>query len=263
MIRKPKFHLNWKYALGELFLIFMGISLAITFQNWNDGRKRLKLEEEVLTQIYAEILTNKGDVDGDFEQLVMGLQSHVNIEQYIAEDWPYLDSMCFDFYWIKQDEYAFPITGGYENLKSLGLDLIQNDSIRQFIQILYEFGYPRISRDSPFHPDMDEFFTPYYKQHFIPNEDTSLTFTRKWTGGTIGYPYWSTMGGIRHLSHIGYVPLDYEALKRDPEFKMLMHQARDYRRYKIRQYKNVKDISDILTRQIEAEFGVKPEEESP
>ena len=35
MIRKPNFKLNWKYALGELALIFLGISLAIAFQNWN------------------------------------------------------------------------------------------------------------------------------------------------------------------------------------------------------------------------------------
>lgn len=39
MIRKPNFKLNWKYALGEIALIFIGISLAIAVQNWNEERK--------------------------------------------------------------------------------------------------------------------------------------------------------------------------------------------------------------------------------
>ncbi|OEK06243.1 hypothetical protein [Roseivirga misakiensis] len=39
MTRKPNFKFNWKYALGEIVLIFIGISLAIGFQNWNESRK--------------------------------------------------------------------------------------------------------------------------------------------------------------------------------------------------------------------------------
>ena len=46
---------NWKYILGEIFLIFIGISLAIWFNNWNasnqiDENKRVaidKIEEEI------------------------------------------------------------------------------------------------------------------------------------------------------------------------------------------------------------------------
>lgn len=51
MIRKPNFKLNWKYALGELVLIFLGISLAIAFQNFNEDRKMAKEEKLVLHEI--------------------------------------------------------------------------------------------------------------------------------------------------------------------------------------------------------------------
>lgn len=51
MIRKPNFKLNWKYALGELVLIFLGISLAIAFQNWNAS-----MEEDSLEASYYCIL---------------------------------------------------------------------------------------------------------------------------------------------------------------------------------------------------------------
>ena len=258
MIRKPNFKLNWKYALGELTLIFLGISLAIWFDNWNDKRKRERLEREVLTQVYSDIVINKNDVEGDLGQLIFGLQSLTNIKTYFEEDRPYVDSMCFDFYWVKQDEYAFPITGAYDNLKSLGLDLIKNDSLRQYIQFAYEFGYPRISRDTPFHPDIDEYFTEYYQQNFVPNTDTTLIFKRSWEGGKMGYPFWTEYEGVRQLIHIGYVPRDYEALKNDPVYKMMLHQTQEYRNYKIRQYRNVREISNLVIEMIENELGVKP-----
>lgn len=46
---------NWSYALGEVLLIFIGISLAISFQNWNDDR-RLKNEAALVLESLQENL---------------------------------------------------------------------------------------------------------------------------------------------------------------------------------------------------------------
>lgn len=54
MIRKPNFKFNWKYALGELVLIFLGISLAIAFQNFNDNRKAGIKEETFLNNLLQD-----------------------------------------------------------------------------------------------------------------------------------------------------------------------------------------------------------------
>lgn len=261
MIRKPNFKLNWKYALGELVLIFLGISLAIWFNNWNDLQKRKRLEKDILLQIQRDIKTNQDDLLNDLDQLMFGIQSHDNIKQYFAEDRAYVDSMCFDFYWIKKDEYVFPVKGGYENLKANGLDLVKNDSILQLIQLTFEFAYPRISRDTPFYPDIDLFFFPYYQKHFLPNEDVNLVFERTTPLRYWRFPYISNFNTKPQVSQIGYVPLDYDALKKDTEFKMLMHQADEYRRGKVKQYLNVKQLLELLEVQIELElkeeFGIE------
>ena len=34
-----KHKINWQYAIGEVILIFVGITLAIAFNNWNEERK--------------------------------------------------------------------------------------------------------------------------------------------------------------------------------------------------------------------------------
>ena len=259
MIRKPNFRLNWKYAIGEIVLIFIGISLAIAFQNWNDQRKKNKLEQEILGQIYDDIKFNKTDVDGDYYRLTFGLESLLKIESFIAQDLPYYDSMCFDFFWIQNEEYAFPLHGGYDNLTRAGLDLIKNDSIREYIQAAYEYGYPRISKETTFYPDVNTFFSEYMQEHFTVNVDTSLVFERDTELGTIRYPYQSDLAGTDHLVHIGYVPNDWEKLKKDPQFKVMLRQSMAYRRNKLLQYDNVKLISDWLIQKLENELGIKNE----
>ncbi|WP_262910644.1 hypothetical protein [Psychroserpens luteolus] len=34
--------INWKYAFGELLLIFLGITIAIWFNNWNETKNQIK-----------------------------------------------------------------------------------------------------------------------------------------------------------------------------------------------------------------------------
>ena len=55
MIRKPKFRLNWKYALGEVVLIFLGISLALAFQTWNEQRKNKIERDRILKTLQFEL----------------------------------------------------------------------------------------------------------------------------------------------------------------------------------------------------------------
>lgn len=55
MIRKPNFKLNWKYALGEVALIFIGISLAIGFQNFNEDQKLAKDKTLILQEINSAL----------------------------------------------------------------------------------------------------------------------------------------------------------------------------------------------------------------
>ena len=76
------------------------------------------------------------------------------------------DPLCFDFHWILKDEYVYPINTGYERIKEQGLDLIRNDSIRSLLQSGFDFVFPRISKQSPFYPDIETFFTPYFQEHF-------------------------------------------------------------------------------------------------
>ncbi len=259
---KGAFKINWKYALGEILLIFIGVSLAVAFQAWNDSRKRDKLEKDILLQIYNDILVNQLDVQADYARLSFGLEAHFNMLDYLNGDHDYVDSMCFDFYWLQHDEYVFPLRGGYDNLKEHGLDLIKDDSIRGYVQGAYESAYPRVSKETAFYPDINEYFSAFYQEHFVPNTDTSLVHIKDTQLGRIKYPYNSDLGNLQHKVHIGYVPLNFEELKRNTQFKTMLRQSQEYRRYKMIQYENANGISDWLIEHLEDELKIEKDPQS-
>ena len=71
-----KFSPNWKYVVGEIILIFLGISLAISFQNWNQNR--ILKKEQLIAQ----------------NDLKVGLETViVEFNEFIEREDGYLDLM--------------------------------------------------------------------------------------------------------------------------------------------------------------------------
>jgi hypothetical protein len=53
-------NLNWKYAIGEILLIFIGISLSLMFDEWRTSRADRKSEKEVLLLLNESV---KNDIE--------------------------------------------------------------------------------------------------------------------------------------------------------------------------------------------------------
>jgi hypothetical protein len=63
----------FKYAIGEILLVVIGILIALQINNWNEKR----LQQEKLTSVYERIFT---DVDSDIKKLTTNLEYYNNIE---------------------------------------------------------------------------------------------------------------------------------------------------------------------------------------
>ena len=55
--------LNFKYIIGEILLLFVGINLAIWFNNWNTSKIKNKDKTVALDKIVEEIENNKLEID--------------------------------------------------------------------------------------------------------------------------------------------------------------------------------------------------------
>ncbi|MDC6363980.1 MULTISPECIES: hypothetical protein [Flavobacteriaceae] len=60
-------NINWKYIFGEIFLLFVGINLAIWFNNWNTSKSMEKDKVVALEKIEGEIKANLDQLVKDHE----------------------------------------------------------------------------------------------------------------------------------------------------------------------------------------------------
>ena len=58
MIQKLKLKLNWKYALGEVFLIFLGITMAFGLQQWANSKSEFSKSKRYLDALNLELESN-------------------------------------------------------------------------------------------------------------------------------------------------------------------------------------------------------------
>jgi hypothetical protein len=254
LIRQNKTSTYLKYAVGEIALVMIGILLALQVSNWNQETQKEKLEIKLLHKLQEDLTNMWGDISNDLQTMQLGDRSHFRITDYIQENRTYKDSMCFDFYWLIKDEYIYPVKSTYDIIKREGLNIIRNDSIRMGAQMAFESFFPRLIRSNAFYPNIETFFSPYFQQNFTPNTNEHLLFKEQLSGYTLSYPYKKNINNKTYNITIGYVPNNFEALKKDKKFLVLMRQAYDYRAYKMNRYKSAKYIVEQLNKMIAKEL---------
>ena len=236
----------------EILVIILGILGAFALDNWNQDRKSKNLEREVLKQIHEDLIVTLGDLKDDFIIHNIALKSHFNLENTINRNLSYVDSMTFDFYWIKEDEYIFPNRTGYEKLESYGINLISDKNIRTYISYVYNHDFPRITKGDNLYPDINEFLAPYYQKNFKPNNNPSLEYTLTLENNyIIKYPRKTDVGGVTDIQFIGFIPIDFDKTINDNEFKYLLSEAKNFRIYKYKIYKDTIDHVQELIAMIE------------
>ena len=73
----------FKYAIGEIFLVMIGILLALQVNNWNENRKAHNQEIELLTQLESEFKSNLIQLDNKIELRKDMISSSLKLLDYI------------------------------------------------------------------------------------------------------------------------------------------------------------------------------------
>jgi hypothetical protein len=127
----------FKYAVGEIILVVIGILIALQINNWNEARKSSLFEEEILTQIQANLIKDKltlQDVSSNFQKAI------TSSNKILVSTWSDQDKDSLQ-YWlgdIIQFDRFQPLTNAYEVLKSKGLDQVKNKQLRFLLGSYYD-----------------------------------------------------------------------------------------------------------------------------
>ena len=76
----------FKYAIGEIVLVVIGILIALQINNWNENRKAKEKEVKLLIELKDDLLETKNDLLTDIEKTQQILATTNTIYKAIIEN---------------------------------------------------------------------------------------------------------------------------------------------------------------------------------
>lgn len=189
------------YGIGEIFLVVIGILIALQINNWNEDRKSVKLQKEILKDLLYTLIRDYPDLNRSISGNESSKQSCEIILSHFDNNIPYNDSLAFHF----ENAHLWWKGGGslsaYERAKSHGLDFINDDSIRKELSNLYVTNYN-------FSQNLDQREALYFYNSAIPIltklfESTEVALSKELIEGN-------------------FIPYDYELLKENKEYRTIL-----------------------------------------
>jgi len=135
----------FKYAIGEIVLVVIGILIALSINNWNEKRKLLIDERIVLTGVLNDI--KKDTIDLNFNR--QGYKTLIEMDSIILEhlmnkkEQSELFTGYFEY--VTSEDFILTLhSSSFDEAKQKGLTTEANNPIWTRINRLYNFYYPEL-----------------------------------------------------------------------------------------------------------------------
>ncbi|RIW18263.1 hypothetical protein D0X99_00770 [Algoriphagus lacus] len=212
------------YAIGEIFLVVIGILIALQINNTNESSKLRVKEAILLSEMKSNLQSDLLDLEFNISGNQKRITSNEVILSALSEKKPYHDSLKPYFGSIFGNFQLSENTASWENLKSVGLDLISDDSLRNRISYLYSTRYVYLENTEK---DLDD---GYQWNYFYPMVLENITMDEIWVSAS---------------------PEDYEALLRNREFNEVLKMNLFIRKFQQDQYEEIQKTVVGLIAQID------------
>ena len=210
----------FKYAIGEILLVMIGILLALQVNTWNEERKDRNREQAILYSLQQDFTTNISNVNNAFNTFSEAYESSVVLLEIVKDKGPIdpgeVEQLLDDI--INKTSSLDIITGSLDELLSTGaFNLIKDEELRKqlsywsfyvtdteddiviYRNYLFDFFIPSLTNKSLLRNLEDpEFFennlglSKMSKSNFKLNYNTSLRtieFENELYNNTLNYKY--------------------------------------------------------------------------
>jgi len=220
MLKENRLSRYFLYAIGEIVLVVIGILIALSINNTNAEEKlrgkELVLLKELRQNLQADLLDIQGNVKGN----LVRTRANEMVLEALRNRTPLSDTLKGHYGNVLGNYQLGENTAAWENLKSVGIDLISNDSLRNTISALYSTKYT-----------------------YLENVEKGLDDRHQWN-----HVYAQV---LEHLNvdamWVSATPVDHEALMDDRKFREVLKMNLFIRKYMQQQYEMVEgEIRSIL-----------------
>jgi hypothetical protein len=143
MLTENKFSKYLIYAMGEVFLVVIGILIALQINNWNETNKERSYENYILTGVSDNLEADIAQIEKILTQRRKTHKSIIRMISYLKTENIKEDSLVYDIAQLQTFERYFPTNTAYEISKAKGLQ-ISNESLRTEIAHYYEHAQNRV-----------------------------------------------------------------------------------------------------------------------
>ena len=133
------------YGIGEIALVVIGILIALQINNWNEDQKRRGTEINLLFELQDNLTNDLQDIKLNLLEDTETLTSNKVVLYHLENKLAYHDSLSFHYGKLQRSTTFVENTSAFENLKTLGFNLISNDALRKKISNLYSARYHYIN----------------------------------------------------------------------------------------------------------------------
>ena len=160
----------FKYGLGEVILVVIGILLALQVNNWNEKRKLINEEKKTLLLFHNEVSNNLKILERSIVEKQYIIESNKEILKYTGPNKKWLSDKSLDslMYHITVSGWIFVPEDGVLNeiINSGKLSIIQNDKIKNEIASLPQLISLILEEDRLYRDDLHQYFLPFLSKNY-------------------------------------------------------------------------------------------------
>ncbi len=130
--------INWRYTIGEILIVIIGITIAFSLNNWKEKRASNKLKKQYLANLASDIKQEIKQLNELELQVKKRLQQIKTVKPHLGHDQPQRDTIIKTVFELARLINFYPETTTYQTLISSGdMKLIDNFHLRRNLEEHY------------------------------------------------------------------------------------------------------------------------------
>jgi len=137
----------FKYAIGEIVLVMIGILLALQVNTWNESRKNLILEEEFKIGLKKDLIRDKESIEFCILNIEQKILAHSILTTKLPESYETNKKSLDSVFKVLMRPLVsfFPVSGTFDTAISSGnISNFNNKELIEKAHFLYNSKYPRL-----------------------------------------------------------------------------------------------------------------------
>lgn len=246
LLTRNKFTSYFLYAIGEIFLVVIGILIALQINSWNQERQNRRQEQQILSQLLKEYRSNLSQIEEKIEIRNEVLNSCFGLLQYQKEDPVTIPGDSLDAHLFRisiRPTFDPELSVSNELINSGKLYLLENLELRSKVSAFSSSLSELKEEEEAIFNLTEERLIPFLVAHYQVGRMMMVLLDDKELRAKL------TMGTLKEYETMKtLVPqADFRPLLRHPDFEDYLLQMISYTAYTNEQSEGVKQkITDII-----------------